>query len=210
MDALVVCAHPDDEVIFFAPVISEKFKLEGVRVICMTCRNHPVRAQEFDAFCSAASISGQILDNEIRRSVQFSFVRRVYRALDQGDREKPFLVIFTHSCFGDDHFHPQHVSVFLGALLYAIARRKPLVVHDFIFRTDMAAVRQLGLCPLEWRRHPANVQVFRQDCTLRSAKAGLQAEAGQRGAREYLPNCVRKLPDSRSHICLFRKATVAL
>ena len=96
----------------------------------MTCRNHPVRAKEFGMFCSAASVSGQILDNEIRRSVQFGFVRRVYRALGRADRERPFLALFAHSCFGDDHFHPQHVAVFFGALLYAVTHGKALIVHD--------------------------------------------------------------------------------
>ena len=128
---LLVIAHPDDEVIFFSPLILKTKKLMNnlglkefkLHIICLTCGSNKVRSKEFSNSIKFTNkiANFQIFDEPIIRGIKLDKLSHYYSLIER-NLPKNCEAIFTHSIFGDNHFHPQHVLLSLASI--KVARNK--------------------------------------------------------------------------------------
>lgn len=126
MDLLIFC-HPDDELIFLGPHVDNNMRFEQ-KLVCLTCRDNSSRSDEFYSFMSDLNITRyEILDLPIIRGFQFRWLRIYYRLL----REHKHAVsrIITHTVYGDEHQHPQHVLLALASLVFGIVHKVDVICY---------------------------------------------------------------------------------
>jgi N-acetylglucosaminylphosphatidylinositol deacetylase len=125
-DIAVVFAHPDDEVMFFLPLILLAKEL-GVRVrlLCMSTGNYDglgsIRTSEFKAVAKALGVtSADILDNQDLPDGPIKWVpAAVSTALSAYLSTHPSVTsIFTFDSYGISG-HPNHISVHEGMVEYS-------------------------------------------------------------------------------------------
>ncbi len=106
-DNLIVCAHPDDETIFFYSVMKEK-----TFVVCMSNCGDTKRKKEFFCAINAQNTSGIMLNcpdvkgftwawNSIFTKMKLKKIKKLL---------KPDCNIYTHAVFGESE-HPHHFAV---------------------------------------------------------------------------------------------------
>lgn len=134
-----IVAHPDDEVIFMGPLLRSKksiIELNGhfpcphslriTKVACITCQNDDQRASEFKKICEYYECDSSIYNAPIIRSIFNSHVRDTWANIS-GELNKQTDICITHSLYGDDHFHPQHILVSIICLTICLARGIPII-----------------------------------------------------------------------------------
>lgn len=165
---LLFVAHPDDEVIFFAPLLHENsvnYDDNGVgtsskpTVVCMTCRDHPVRSREFKEMASLVGYRYIMYDIPIIRGLSFENYREILqRVLSNVSSDTTECA--THSLYGDDHFHPQHVLLSIAVTYVCVRQGIRLYVADCSYntfrlfirvlkRTDWMKLKSIALLPIK-------------------------------------------------------------
>ena len=133
----IVCAHPDAEIIFFGPFLNSSLFNNSrkclVNVYCLTCKDHTVRSKEFALFMDSLSVNYKIYDYKIVRGMNFFNIYRYYRWIKNNVNTLSNQTLFvTHSIYGDDHFHPQHIFLSIATLLYVRIYR-----YDVLFSNNL-------------------------------------------------------------------------
>ncbi len=132
LKVVLLVAHPDDEVIYFLPVLfSARMAKISLVVVCISCGQNKIRRQEFEDSMHFWDLKYEILDHPIQRNrfpdYEYSFLQALDRLQIGISRVD---VLLTHSAVGDDRYHPQHSR--LNKLGRSLSRRyrKTLVVYD--------------------------------------------------------------------------------
>lgn len=165
---LLFVAHPDDEVIFLAPLLEFKpsiYKDETEKtdeiptVVCMTCKDDPIRSKEFAALAAHVGFRAVISDIPIARGLSFKNFSRILELVrsnvSPGTKE-----CSTHSLYGDDHFHPQHILLCIAVTYVCIKKGLRLTVADSncstaqlffkaVKRTDWKRFKSILLLPVK-------------------------------------------------------------
>ena len=125
---LVVCAHPDDETIFFSSVLSK----ERPYVLCMSNSGHKVRRKEFEHALKYWNVSGEMLN--FPDVPGFAWMWRCFaaRKLSKIRKSMPGVsTVYTHSGMGETN-HAHHFAVhhgvkqaFSGCCIYTTAATVP-------------------------------------------------------------------------------------
>ncbi len=105
---LIICAHPDDETIFFSKVC----KQEDVFVICMSNIGHEVRKKEFYTALTMHGIQGMMFN--MPEALKHTFAWTNYPMRRTLKRIKTLFynvdAIYTHNVKGESG-HPQHFDL---------------------------------------------------------------------------------------------------
>ena len=98
----------------------KEFKLY---IICLTCGSNKVRSKEFNNSVKFTNkiADFKIFDEPIIRGIKLNKLSHYYSLIEKNLPEN-CEAIFTHSIFGDHHFHPQHVLLSLASI--KVARNK--------------------------------------------------------------------------------------
>jgi LmbE family N-acetylglucosaminyl deacetylase len=107
-DTLVVCAHPDDETIFFSSVIQDKRPF----IVCMSHAGNSIRRNEFTSAIERQNVTGAIMLNcpDIPGAKRF-WVGCAIRGLRGIKKHFPNVkTVYTHAGFGESG-HPHHIAV---------------------------------------------------------------------------------------------------
>ena len=124
--ALVVFCHPDDEVLFLGPILEDKKYHK--EFYCLTCGDNPIRRSEFKSFMNTLRFDYNTMGCfPIVRGFKLHWMYTYYRDI-VARFENPDLIV-THTIYGDEHFHPQHVMLALPLLMYCIRNRVNLVCY---------------------------------------------------------------------------------
>ena len=116
----IICAHPDDEVIFFGPFLRYHNPLNSHFVTCLTCSDNIIRRSEFVYFLSSLKIKHKIFNFPIKRGFNIFLILKYFLFLIKNfHTANGKTLIITHSIYGDDHFHPQHIFLSFACLLLA-------------------------------------------------------------------------------------------
>lgn len=109
-DCLVICAHPDDETIFFSRILKENKPF----VLCMSGRGHKVRKMEFHNALNYWGIEGVQLNFPDIPGCQWVWKRFAARKLRRLMKCFPNVrTVYTHSGTGESG-HPHHYAVYHG------------------------------------------------------------------------------------------------
>jgi len=178
-EMLLFVAHPDDEVIFFAPLLELKSSIYqdldeksygNLTVVCMTCEDDPIRFKEFTALASHVGYRAAIYDTPIVRGLSFEnyfrILKRVQSYVSSDTKE-----CATHSLYGDDHFHPQHVLLSIAVTYVCIRQGVRVIVADCscsaaqlflraLKRTDWRRLKSIALLPFKFVLIIAHKLVF--------------------------------------------------
>ena len=165
---LLFVAHPDDEVIFFAPLLNSKLpnfpgenEIYGEidKVVCMTCKDDPIRSTEFKRLADCVGFQGEIFNIPIVRGFSlenyYQILKQVQSCVSLGAEK-----CVTHSLYGDDHFHPQHVLLSIAVTYVCIRQGLRIVVAECdcstiqLFlrafkRTDWRRLKSIAFLPLK-------------------------------------------------------------
>lgn len=107
---LVICAHPDDETIFFSSILKKKKPF----VICASNRGNKVRRHEFYSALDSWGVEGTMLNIPDVKGLDFIWRWRTGVALRRIKKYLPSVtVIYTHSEVGETG-HPHHYAVNTG------------------------------------------------------------------------------------------------
>ena len=114
---LFVVAHPDDESLWVGGLLNFLQKSDGVEpvVVCMTGKSNKERYSDFKKVMSLLGIDKWALaDNKIGGGVLLENIEEsVSGCLDELNlKQEDFALTITHSYYGDEHDHPQHVQLF--------------------------------------------------------------------------------------------------
>ena len=137
-----IVAHPDDEVIWFAPFLRQ-FS-EGVSdctmkkidtVVCLTCKDNFVRSKELSEISVYYKFDVSIYSSPIIRRFSYKEICCM-RDIISDEFSDNTDVFFTHALYGDDHFHPQHIIISLICLYYSVSVHTHSTLHyTVLFRT---------------------------------------------------------------------------
>lgn len=124
-NTLFICAHPDDESLFFYKEIMAR--RENAAVICLSNQNHPIRSEEFKKAMETYSATGIMCD--FPDNAYLSWVWKLFlpHMLGIVKRYTQPELIFTHNCQGD-YGHTHHI------LTHECVKR--IFVQDQIRTTD--------------------------------------------------------------------------
>ena len=107
---LLVCAHPDDETIFFSSFL----KKERPFVICVSNRGHKVRREEFYKALAYWGVEGTMLNFPDVPGITFIWRWRMAAKLKRTSKKLSSVVtVYTHSASGESG-HPHHYAVSNG------------------------------------------------------------------------------------------------
>ena len=124
--AFVVFCHPDDEVLFLGPILDDKKYYK--EFYCLTCGDNPIRKNEFRSFMKSLQFEPNTIGYfPIVRGFKLRWMYTYYRDIVARCENSDLIV--THTIYGDEHFHPQHVMLALPVLLYCIRYRVNLVCY---------------------------------------------------------------------------------
>jgi N-acetylglucosaminylphosphatidylinositol deacetylase len=126
-DVLIVTAHPDDEIMFFAPTI--KFLLHykcNVRILCLSNGNYDkigeIREGEFQSVCKNLKIEDyqiikdENLQDDIKKKWNEELVsKKIEEYMNQGDNYEKIGSIITFDENGVTK-HPNHISCAHGLM----------------------------------------------------------------------------------------------
>lgn len=126
---LVVCAHPDDETLYFSSVLKELHPF----VICMSNAGSRERVAELNMALEAQNVSGMVLNMPDVPYMAWLWdvlaPRRLQAVAHQCTNVK---TVYTHSLSGESH-HPHHYAtgravdkVFAGCKIIKTAEQVPL------------------------------------------------------------------------------------
>ena len=108
---IVVCAHPDDETLYFYSVIKEQKPF----VICMSGIGSQIRSEEFRRALEAQGVSGMMLNLPDVPHAAWAWRWFGAHALKQAARLCPAADrVYTHSPTGESH-HPHHYATHAAA-----------------------------------------------------------------------------------------------
>lgn len=103
---IVVCAHPDDETLYFYSVL----KQQNPFVICMSNVGDPARSKEFYKALDAQGVNGMMLNLPDVPHMAWAWRLFSPKALKKAAKYCPFAErIYTHSPIGESH-HPHHYA----------------------------------------------------------------------------------------------------
>lgn len=107
---LLVCAHPDDETIFFSTIL----KKERPFVVCVSNRGHKVRKEEFKKALGFWGVEGTMLNFPDVPGLTFVWRWRMAATLKRIRKKLPaVMTVYTHSACGESG-HPHHYAVNAG------------------------------------------------------------------------------------------------
>jgi len=107
---LVVCAHPDDETIFFSSILKSKKPF----VICVSHRGDKVRVREFYDALRYWDVGGIMLNFPDVPGMTFVWRWRMCAVLARLRKSMPLVsTVYTHSSSGESG-HPHHYAVNRG------------------------------------------------------------------------------------------------
>jgi hypothetical protein len=148
--SLCIIAHPDDEVIWMLPFLSavkaksldqgniEVAPSKITKVICLTCADDPIRRAEFHRASEVFGFISDIHSLPIDRGLNFALIRKMWELVSPEFSEN-YDACFTHSPYGDDHFHPQHMIVSLICTTLGCLRRVPVIYNSTLLsKTELA------------------------------------------------------------------------
>ena len=126
--SIIVCAHPDDETIFFSTVLQEKQPF----VICLSPRGNRVRHKEFYEALAHWNTNGIMLNLPDIAGFTGVWYRCAARTLLRLRKRLPNVrTVYTHSSSGESG-HPHHYAVccgvfkaFTGCKIFTTARSIP-------------------------------------------------------------------------------------
>lgn len=163
----IVVAHPDDEVIWFAPFFNKTsttvFNLEtsssNKKIYCLTCANNMIRASEYKEIMHKLSCDAEIFNVSIKRGLSKSNFFEIYKKVKIIYESKPDYVI-SHCLYGEDHFHPQHITTSIACIILSIKNNIPLItsasnsgllknIKNVIKRTNYLSVKSILFIPLK-------------------------------------------------------------
>lgn len=113
---IIICAHPDDETIFFSSIIKEYKPF----VVCMSHRGNPIRTKEFNKALSHWGIEGCMLNMpDVPKHFAWAWKgRAILRPLREITKYCESLkCVYTHNSKGESD-HPHHHG--LGAAVSVI------------------------------------------------------------------------------------------
>lgn len=107
---IVVCAHPDDETIFFSSILKSKKPF----VVCASNRGHKVRKEEFEKALAFWGVEGIMLNFPDVPGLTFVWRWRMAAKLKKIRNKLPSVTtVYTHSASGESG-HPHHYAVSNG------------------------------------------------------------------------------------------------
>lgn len=129
-----VVAHPDDEVIWFAPFFNKDiFNIAGLdfsrcskEIICLTCGDNKIRSDEFRKILDRFNLNGKIMDIPIKRGISYKNYKQINIAIRKLYKTKPDIVI-THCLYGEDHFHPQHILTSISCFINSLSTNSLII-----------------------------------------------------------------------------------
>lgn len=108
--SIVVCAHPDDETIFFSSILKSKKPF----VVCASNRGHKVRKEEFEKALAFWGVEGIMLNFPDVPGLTFVWRWRMAAKLKKIRNKLPsVMTVYTHSASGESG-HPHHYAVSNG------------------------------------------------------------------------------------------------
>ena len=125
---IVVCAHPDDETLYFYSVLKE----QNPFVICMSGTGSSIRSKEFYTALAAQGVHGMMLNMPDVPHMSWAWRCFGTGALKKAAKLCPAARrIYTHSATGESH-HPHHyathgaaVNAFSGCQILSTAPEAP-------------------------------------------------------------------------------------
>lgn len=133
-----IIAHPDDEIIWMAPFLREHMVLLGAcrkvqapswyinKVVCLTCKGHSKRSGEFKEIAKHYGFQYSFFSTQIVRKLSFKELRTMWKIISS-EFDEGVDVCITHAVYGDDHFHPQHMSISFICIVQSFFRDVPLI-----------------------------------------------------------------------------------
>ena len=110
VQSMVVCAHPDDETIFFSSILKSKKPF----VVCCSNRGHKVRREEFEKTLTYWGVEGIMLNFPDVPGMTFVWKWRMAATLKKIRKKLPSaMTVYTHSASGESG-HPHHYAVSNG------------------------------------------------------------------------------------------------
>lgn len=107
------------------PILSKSLKIRR-RFICLSCGDDAVRANEFKNFVHALNEDDyKIFKFPIIRGLKLNTIIAYYKWLSS---LKFSDVVVTHTIYGDEHQHPQHILLGITILLLSIRNRFKVVM----------------------------------------------------------------------------------
>ncbi len=106
IQCLVVCAHPDDETLYFSSVLRK----ENAFVICMSGKGSRCRTAEFYEALKRQGVHGVLLNMPDVPNMAWVWKLFASRALHMLTRHcAQVKIVYTHNCSGESH-HPHHYA----------------------------------------------------------------------------------------------------
>ena len=124
---LFVVAHPDDESLWIGGTLkflSERNEVDPY-VICVTGRHHPQRNHEFQNALDIAGIKNRFIAAENIPDRGGVALTNLAESIEEGISEmglEDIDLIVTHSYYGDEHQHAQHIQMFNYLNQYCVAK----------------------------------------------------------------------------------------
>ena len=162
----IFVAHPDDEIIFFAPFFNKETdnlfnqNIFNRELICLTCKSNKIRRSEFIKITNHIKCSPIHFDLPIVRGLPILHFKENYKLIYPIIKNKTNICV-THSLYGDDHFHPQHSIISLVCLFSRINLRIPMIVPKsqknliyvlfsaFTVRTNFKSIKSILFIPIK-------------------------------------------------------------
>lgn len=188
----IIVAHPDDEIIFFAPlfnsvdsIFGKLFKFNS-KVICLTCKSNSIRSTEFENIVKYLKCSSLHYDLPIIRGFAIGEFIKTYQLLRKSLKTDTDICV-THSLYGDDHFHPQHSLISIVCLFWCIKNRKSIIVHRspksifnhivvLLFKqTDFMSIKSILFLPIKILLIVLDFMIFKKIIKISADKNILEA-----------------------------------
>lgn len=182
----IVVAHPDDEVIWFAPFFNKTkttiFNLEtsvsNKKIYCLTCANNSIRANEYKEIMRKLSCEAEIFNVSIKRGLSKSNFFDIYKKVKIIYKSKPDYVI-SHCLYGEDHFHPQHITTSIACILLSIKNNIPLItsasnsgiiknIKNVLIRTNYLSLKSILFMPIKALMIFLDGIFFKKSCLLKA------------------------------------------
>lgn len=182
----IIVAHPDDEVIWFAPFFNTTnttiFNLEisasNKKIYCLTCANDMTRANEYKKIMHKLSCDAEIFNIPIKRGISKSNFLEIYKKVEMIYKLKPDYVI-SHCLYGEDHYHPQHITTSIACIILSFKNNIPLItsasnlgclknIKNIFIRTNYLSVKSILFIPIKALMIFMDAIFFKKSCLFKA------------------------------------------